>query len=375
MKKRILLLTAAVVAVAVGVVGMSAFEAHVINVTAQIENALSVSPYEIEFGTVFPQEYLEESLTIALSGSFMAEDRVDDVDYFIRQKPKPLDSADAQLCHNLLPVESYDPNNSAWTTYLAKCYYPLCSYLSKHPDEEPANDGSLDAFHEMGMDVAGRLAKSEGDEVDIWTIDLDVPCFEGMCAQDWNHPDWELHPALESQMFGCDLWVEVTGISQALILENKTADWGIIGGDNTQGILSYNASGETFDYNFTAQGLVDGEYALIYYADYEDRYNQWGGDNPGAVIGIGTTDGSGNLVMSGSPDLGIDLPDPQDANSDISNHNYCGAPDNYAHCTGAKIWLVPTSDLTGGNVLPLTAWNPSSYLFETDLITYDDTGI
>ena len=45
--KKILLTFVAVAAVAVGVVGMSAFEAHVINVTAKIENALNVPIDEI----------------------------------------------------------------------------------------------------------------------------------------------------------------------------------------------------------------------------------------------------------------------------------------------------------------------------------------
>ena len=76
-------------ALAVALVPMfAAFEAHVINVTAQIENALSVPVTPITFGTVFPQEHLNRPLEIALSDSFMTEDRVDDVEYIIRQKPK-----------------------------------------------------------------------------------------------------------------------------------------------------------------------------------------------------------------------------------------------------------------------------------------------
>lgn len=70
------------------VAGMSAFEAHVINVTAHIENALAVDTYGIDFGTVFPQEYHEEDFTISLSQSFQDERRVDDVEYVIKQKPK-----------------------------------------------------------------------------------------------------------------------------------------------------------------------------------------------------------------------------------------------------------------------------------------------
>src|SRR3989344_673872 len=66
----------------------AAFEAHVVNVTARIENALEVPLSHLDFGTVFPQEVLFKELPVRLSGSFMTENRVDDVEYFIRQKPK-----------------------------------------------------------------------------------------------------------------------------------------------------------------------------------------------------------------------------------------------------------------------------------------------
>ncbi|MBD3282302.1 MAG: hypothetical protein GF387_01715, partial [Candidatus Portnoybacteria bacterium] len=89
MKKKILLASLAVVAILGGVAAMSAYEAHVVNVTAKIENALSVTPDEIMFGTVFPQEAIDKNVKIVLSDSFIEEERVDDVSYYIRQKPKP----------------------------------------------------------------------------------------------------------------------------------------------------------------------------------------------------------------------------------------------------------------------------------------------
>lgn len=39
---------------------------------------------------------------------------------------------------------------------------------------------------------------------------------------------------------------------------------------------------------------------------------------------------------------------------------------------GAKIWLVPSSDYGNTGVI---GWNPAKYLFEHDLITYDDTDV
>src|SRR3989344_6963299 len=71
-----------------GAAAFSAFESHIINVTARIENALFVQEDAIDFGTVFPQEYLESTVRVALSDSFIEEGRVDDISYVIKQKPK-----------------------------------------------------------------------------------------------------------------------------------------------------------------------------------------------------------------------------------------------------------------------------------------------
>lgn len=208
----------------------AAFEAHVINVTATIENALQVRTQEIEFGTVFPEELLHQPLDLALSESFLAEDRVDDVEYVIRQKPK---------CG--LPVPQTDPvEYSAFGLVTEATSTPgvficedeeyvilplLCPFLSKHDDQNPDNDGSIDSFHgpltnwtladTIANEVKGRLSKLEQDLSDEWDIDLHVPCFSQSCAQDNVIPEeYQIDPELEHELFGCDLWVEVTGISE-----------------------------------------------------------------------------------------------------------------------------------------------------------------
>ena len=89
MFKKIIASVALVATVAVSAAMFAAFEAHVINVTAHIENSLEASTYGIDFGTVFPQEYiLDESFDIGLSDSFMAQDRANEVSYRIVQKDK-----------------------------------------------------------------------------------------------------------------------------------------------------------------------------------------------------------------------------------------------------------------------------------------------
>lgn len=217
---------------------VSAFEAYVINVTAHIENALFVHPESLEFGTVFPQEKLNSTMFVTFSESFSAksQERVGNVDYVLKEKPKPRPLYESSVgvdaarswCHDNFPDELYPgltiPGKQAWIDYLKNCYPSLCPYLSKEPDNlpSPGNDTGVEAFHDPFNPLnyyRGTIVKFgpggtsiNNDIADIITVDIDVPCFKDQCAQDWTHEGWELPRELEGQVFGCDLWVEVTKI-------------------------------------------------------------------------------------------------------------------------------------------------------------------
>lgn len=237
MKKKIILGTVALVAMTAGVAGMSAFEAHVINVTAKIENALNVPIEEIKFGTVFPQEALDRFFDVSLSQSFIAEDRVDDVEYVVRQKPK---CADDPLNPTAFSRSHEDGQGNFVCDNAAHEILPLlCPYLSKsevtQDGSETDNDGvGILAFHgpivnwtladTLANQVKGRLAKAADDLSDTWKVDLKTPCFGGNCAQDWEEfvlganssaipADYVQPIENEHKIYGCDLWVEVFGIS------------------------------------------------------------------------------------------------------------------------------------------------------------------
>ena len=167
--------------------------------------------------------------------------------------------------------------------------------------------------------------------------------------------------------------VEFEGIiyTNGLNLENKISGgvipWPIIDTDTIGGTLGYNASGDTFEWALQAKVSATGEYVLIYYADFVDRFIEWGGNNPGEYIATVTADVNCNISTSGSKTTVGDFPRPYDANEyEIS---YSG---EYSNHHGAKIWLVPIADYDTVNA-KLTAWNPDSYLFETDLIWYRDS--
>jgi len=139
------------------------------------------------------------------------------------------------------------------------------------------------------------------------------------------------------------------------------------------GYVVYATSGDEFNFAVKATGLDTAveAYDLLYYADYEDRFNTWG-DAPGSMVIATITTGAyygvgvDGLFMNSAEDTG-DLPATGDANEDAVNHDYRGAPDFYATATGAKLWLVPT----GEDVNP--DWNPSEYLFEMGLVQYTET--
>jgi hypothetical protein len=114
--------------------------------------------------------------------------------------------------------------------------------------------------------------------------------------------------------------------------------------------MRYNLSGSTFDFVFNGHSLAIGQdYTLIYYPD------PWPGKGL-ICLGSGTVNEDGNVHIKGSVDTG-DLPIDADEND------------------GAKIWLVLSSDVDCGELelYEMVAWTLTAYLFEYDLITFDDT--
>ena len=90
--KKALLVLGAVAMVFSGVAAVSAYEAHTVNITAHVENAIALSTptdwggYYGSFGTVFPEEFLWKDLQVRVSTSFCwmpDQQRVKDIDYQI----------------------------------------------------------------------------------------------------------------------------------------------------------------------------------------------------------------------------------------------------------------------------------------------------
>jgi hypothetical protein len=64
MKKKLILGLVGVLVAVVAAPLFAAFEAHVVNVTATIENALFVHPESLRFGTLFPEQHPDSSFFV-----------------------------------------------------------------------------------------------------------------------------------------------------------------------------------------------------------------------------------------------------------------------------------------------------------------------
>lgn len=157
-----------------------------------------------------------------------------------------------------------------------------------------------------------------------------------------------------------------------ILLENKNIDTWVAIEDTTKAELTYDTVNPIFDFTLNTSGLQsETEYVLLYYADYDPRFDKWGGDNPGALVATFTSDVAGNAYVTNNIELNMNLPTEPDWNIN-PDPDYCDLHngfDDYDHCQGAKFWIVPKSDYVEGKV---ANWNPSAFLFETDLGVYFD---
>ena len=111
---------------------------------------------------------------------------------------------------------------------------------------------------------------------------------------------------------------------------------------------NYNLSGPAFEFVFNGHMLPVGvDYTLIYYPD------PWPGTGL-ICLGDGTVNDEGNIHIKEDVDTG-DLPIEADEND------------------GAKIWLVLSADVDCDDDTEMEGWNPTAYLFEYDLISFEAT--
>jgi len=144
-----------------------------------------------------------------------------------------------------------------------------------------------------------------------------------------------------------------SNVGHVVLCEKDPGDWSIVA-DGASGQFNYKLIGEGEDTRvsgvFNGHGLEAGvDYSLIYYPEPVD--NPWTEFPAVEVIGNATANEEGDVHIKGAATLGES--DKQPLGGD------------YDYQMGDKIWLVLSADLTDG---AMTAWNPTEYLFETELI-------
>jgi hypothetical protein len=178
MKKGILIVFALML-VATGLIAASAFEAHMVDVRAHVENACWVDPYEVNFGNItLPQETYDEYVCIGLSLSFQNtnQTRFCDVEYALFWEEKPIAGHDPVWPH----TEICDPDGDGNFT-------PIWDYIQV---VAPSGDGLMngpygdwrDDAEAAGAFAWGILDKFQNDLCDSWSLKFAAPVFEGY----WN---------------------------------------------------------------------------------------------------------------------------------------------------------------------------------------------
>ena len=174
--KKVFLILAALMMVLSGVAAVSAYEAHTINVTAHVENALEVNTDPIDFGIVFPEEWLVAHKTIKLSDSANASkgDTPGDLDYVEYGIFAEWKLADNET----YPVVTGASDNLDYYPWLGECLYVGVGVSGDNVSGMyvigPAPCGPPGATEAQGF-----RSELNGVIQEELVIAIDVPVFEG----------------------------------------------------------------------------------------------------------------------------------------------------------------------------------------------------
>jgi len=192
------------------------------------------------------------------------------------------------------------------------------------------------------MNVQSSITLSEGCSDDLGSVFDDSIIVGSECILTNNAPSERSITVTNDAKEGID--VEYFGTLE--LSKKDTTTWSPVEESIS---VNYTIIGDSFE----VRGVPEGHTA-IYYKDgivgLEERL-----ENPQPAILVG--------------DVTV-LPEEDDFNID-ELANYCSAPDNYSQCRGAKLWIVPTTDLSEGT---LTWANMKNYYYELDLIQYNSEG-
>jgi hypothetical protein len=230
--KKVILIFAAIVLVASGVAAVSAYEAHVINVKAHVENALSVNTSDVNFGTVFPEEWIVNHREVKLSES--ACDELDEdliavnFTFFAEWK----ECADAMGYY--YDGQAWDAGTANYCQWMGEFLYVGWDVDDTAAQMTLVGPAAAPPPSAQQILTSGRLTDCDAHQL---YIAIDVPVFEGFYnpltdpepkPSGENDPTYIVpdgtmrytnmpaHPAYdpEGMDFGIDLKIQVTGIER-----------------------------------------------------------------------------------------------------------------------------------------------------------------
>lgn len=171
-----------------------------------------------------------------------------------------------------------------------------------------------------------------------------IPAGGKMKVQQSYHMDTDTTNWAQGDQMTFSINLRAEQLHGIAVLENKTGDpnWQILGGDTINGNLTYKVKSPKFDFTFTGIAPLPSRSYCLWIGGTPTGEN-W---DANTKISCNTSNTDGSIGISGNLELGKDVKD-------------------------GKAWLILESDYNGS----WTAWNFTSYLWETGLIWYDDTDL
>lgn len=167
MKKLVFSGIIALILIVSGIAAVGAFEGHLVDIKAHVENAIGVETYELDYGVTFPQEHLEKALHFGLSESFMESTRISSLSY--------------GLFWELKPIAGHDPVPEP--AYMTDYFQPLNPFLTVDADQATIDTNAVDdipapgGYVKFGQGVLYNDSPTGACEtLHFW---FNVPVFEG----------------------------------------------------------------------------------------------------------------------------------------------------------------------------------------------------
>jgi hypothetical protein len=161
MKKLFFSVILALVLIVSGLTAVAAYEGHVVDVKAHVENAIAVNTNDFDFGTAFPQQLREGDIYVGVTESFTAQNLVySTVTYKLYWEPKP---AEGEIC-NPVVIDNAD------------YYQNIYPYVALKID---GTDQAAPFTTVFGLQAGSGDLSSPDDECDTIHFKFLAPVFEG----------------------------------------------------------------------------------------------------------------------------------------------------------------------------------------------------